>query len=592
MKKHLTAIGKAFSLLWGIDKVYPFLLGGRSLIVAILPLYISVCVSGLVSELAEEQRLRRVCSILFVQLLGMFLGKAFCAFLDWQCSYRYMRIQDTFTAKNSMKAMKMEYQAAEDSEIVDLYTNAWRANMSVGATLENVLTVAGQTVQVLGCIGIILHLKPVLLGILAVFMVLHYLLDYRIGICQREYAAGTVTVNRTANYIRRCMGEPSCAKDIRLYYSNEFFTDRLSFLQGQRLNQERRMEHSQGVAMSFQAILQMFQTTVMYAVLVWQYLKGSIQIGYFSLAISSVSIFMGAVKEISGTWNQFIQNETYLEYLDRFQSLPERFYSGSAQARMDSKGIQESVREFQVEFRDVWFRYPGTEKYALKNVNVQIKIGKITTIVGENGSGKTTFAKLLLGLYRPTQGEILLNGRNINEYTDEEYREFFAPVFQDYQLFAYSIRENLTFDRECDERIVKTALTELGLEKKIDSLPEGIEQCVGKGYEDNGVEFSGGERQKLSIIRALLKNSSCLVLDEPTAALDPIAEVALYKQMHGLAGERACVFITHRLAGIHFSDQILYFANGKVIEQGNCQELLDGKADFYEFYQLQAGYYQ
>lgn len=591
MKKHLAVIGKAFGFLWNIDKIYPFLLGGRSLITAVLPLYISVCVSGLVSELAGEQRVNYVAAILFAMAAGIFLGRTFNAFLDWQCSYRYMRIQDVFTVRNSMKAMKMEYSATEDSEIVDLYANAWKANMSSGAILENVLTIAGQTVQMLGCIGIVLHLGPILLGVVAVFMVLYYFLDYRVGTCQRQYEFGIVTINRTIDYIRRCLGEVSCAKDIRLYYTQDFFLNRLSLFQKQRIDKERKKELSGGAAMSAQAVLQMLQTIVMYVVLVQQYLKGYIQIGYFSLAISSVSIFMKAVKDISAAWNQLIKNEIYLVYLDRFQNLPERFYDSGIEGEDNGK-VGEDAQDFLVEFRNVSFRYPGAEKYALENINTQLKTREITTIVGENGSGKTTFVKLLLGLYRPTSGEIFLNGRNVDEYSDEEYRKVFAPVFQDYQLFAYNIQENLVFGREYDKMKAEAVLTELDLNKKINSLPEGMEQCVGKGYEKNGVEFSGGERQKLSIARALLKDSSCLVLDEPTAALDPIAEVALYRQINDLAEERACIFITHRLAGIHFSDRILYFENGKITEQGSCQELLDKKTHFYEFYQLQAKLYQ
>ncbi len=593
MKKHLAVIGKAFSLLWDIDKVYPFLLSGRSLITAILPLYFSVCVSGLVSELAGEKRVNHVVFILFIMVVGRFLGKACHALLDWQCSYRYMRIQDVFTMKNSMKAMKMEYSSTENSEIVDLYANAWKANMSSGAILENVLTIIGQTVQVLGCIGIILHLGPVLLGVVAVFMVLYYFLDYRAGVCQRDYEHGIVGINRLTDYIRRCMGEVSCAKDIRLYYSQEFFLNRLSLLQKQRIDREYKKELFCGGAMSCQAILQMLQTIVMYVVLIRRYLKGYIQIGYFSLAVSSVTIFMNAVKDISAAWNRLIKNEIYLEYLERFQNLPERFQDNSAGKGKNDETAKEDTTDFLVEFKNVWFRYPGAEKYVLEDINVRLKTREITTIVGENGSGKTTFVKLLLGLYRPTSGEILLNGRNIDEYSDEEYRKTFAPVFQDYQLFAYSIRENLVFDRVYDKAKAEAVLDELDLNKKIKSLPEGIEQCVGKGYEKNGVDFSGGERQKLSIARALLKDhSSCLVLDEPTAALDPLAEVALYRKINELARERACIFITHRLAGIYFSDRILYFEKGRITEQGSCQELLERRAYFYEFYQLQAKLYQ
>lgn len=217
--------------------------------------------------------------------------------------------------------------------------------------------------------------------------------------------------------------------------------------------------------------------------------------------------------------------------------------------------------------------------------------GEIMTIVGENGSGKTTFVKLLLGLYRPTRGEILLNGITIDRYSDEEYRRIFAPVFQDYRLFAYTIRENLVFDKKYHKAEAEALLAELGLERKIKSLPDGIEQYVGKGYEKSGVDLSGEESQKLAIARALLKDSACLVLDEPTAALDPIAERELYRQIGGLAGEKSCVFITHRLAGVRFSSRILYFENGRIVEQGSCQELLGKEGKFYDFYQLQAQMY-
>lgn len=290
---------------------------------------------------------------------------------------------------------------------------------------------------------------------------------------------------------------------------------------------------------------------------------------------------MGAVKKISSGWNQIIKNVVFLDYLERFRSLPERF----------DKNTGLSGEMLCIEFKDVWFRYPGAEKYSLEAVNVTLNKGEIMTIVGENGSGKTTFVKLLLGLYRPTRGEILLNGITIDRYSDEEYRRIFAPVFQDYRLFAYTIRENLVFDKKYHKAEAEALLAELGLERKIKSLPDGIEQYVGKGYEKSGVDLSGEESQKLAIARALLKDSACLVLDEPTAALDPIAERELYRQIGGLAGEKSCVFITHRLAGVRFSSRILYFENGRIVEQGSCQELLGKEGKFYDFYQLQAQMY-
>jgi len=586
MRKQLAGIGTAFGIVWDADKLYPYLLLTRSLAVSVAPLYSSVCLGRLISALAGERRIDSIIFILSLLLSGILLLKALEAWLAWECSYRYMRMQDVFTAKNSMKAMKMEYPATESSEVADLYVNAWKANMSPGAILEQTFSVFGGAVQILGCVGIILRLGSVLLGIVVVFITLYCFLDYRMGIRRRKYELEVVPLTRTISYMRQCMGDVSCAKDIRLYYPKSFFLSRLDLYQKQKMDKEKSQEDYCGRVLSLQAVLQMSQTFVLYSVLIYRFLQGGIEIGYFSLTVSSIGIFMGAVKKISAAWNQIIKNVVFLDYLERFHSLPERFDG--------DKGLNEASLHGEmlyIEFKDVWFRYPGAEKYSLEAVNVTLNKGEILTVVGENGSGKTTFVKLLLGLYRPTRGEILLNGTNIDRYSDEEYRKIFAPVFQDYRLFAYTIRENLVFDGEYHKEEAEALLAELGLDKKLGSLPDGVEQYVGKGYEKSGVDFSGGERQKIAIARALLKDSVCVVLDEPTAALDPIAEMELYRQINALAGEKSCVFITHRLAGIRFSSRILYFENGRIVEQGSCQDLLEKKGKFYEFYQLQAQMY-
>lgn len=514
-------------------------------------------------------------------VFGNLLLRALEAWLEWQCSYRYMRMQDVFTVKNSMKAMKMEYSAAESSEVADLYVNAWKANMSPGAILEQTFSVLGGALQILGCAGIILHLGSVLLSIVAAFITLYCLLDYRMSVRRRKCELEAVPLHRSIGYMRQCMADVSCAKDVRLYYPKSFFLNRLELYQKQKMDKERSQEYYCGRMLSLQAALQMLQTVCLYIVLIYRFLQDGIEIGYFSLTVASIGIFMGAVKRISSAWNQIIKNVVFLDYLERFRSLPERFDTGT--------GL--SGEMLRIEFKDVWFRYPGAEKYSLEAVNVTLNKGEIMTVVGENGSGKTTFVKLLLGLYRPTRGEILLNGVTIDQYSDEEYRRIFAPVFQDYRLFAYTVKENLVFDGEYPEAKAEALLAELGLERKIKSLPDGIEQYVGKGYEKSGVDLSGGESQKLAIARALLKDSACLVLDEPTAALDPIAERELYRQIGGLAGEKSCVFITHRLAGVRFSSRILYFENGRIVEQGSCRELLEREGKFHDFYQMQAQMY-
>ena len=582
MRKRLSGIGKAFGIVWNADRIYPFLLLIRALAEAVMPLFLSVCVSRLVSGMAGERRINDIILTLFLLLFGTSLLKALSAWLDWQCSYRYMCMQDVFTEKNSMKAMRMEYQATESAEVTDLYTHAWSANIAPGTIVEQVFSVFGGVVQMLGCIGIILRLGAVLLGIVAVLIAVYCLLDERMGARRRQFGLEVMPLDRMIGYTRGCMGDASCAKDIRLYYHRTFFLNRLQRYQNQKMEKQTALENRCAQGLSLQAVLQMAQTVALYAVLMKRFLEGGIAIGYFSLAVSSIGILMGAIRRISACWNQMNDHVVSLTYLERFRSLPERFDGD----RTSSGGM------LRVTFKDVWFRYPGADQYALEAVNVTLDKGEIMAIVGENGSGKTTFVKLLLGLYRPTRGEILLNGVHIDRYTDEAYRKMFAPVFQDYRLFAYTLRENLVFDGAYHKEKVDALLKELGMEQKISSLPDGMEQHVGKGYEQGGVVFSGGEGQKIAIARALLKENACVVLDEPTAALDPLAEMELYRQINRLAGEKACVLITHRLAGVHFSNRILFFEKGRIAEQGNCQELLEREGKFYAFYRLQARMYE
>ncbi len=378
-----------------------------------------------------------------------------------------------------------------------------------------------------------------------------------------------------------------------MYYPNSFFANRLLGFQVERIAKERKKEYYCGGLQTLETSLQMIQTIVLYLILSSRFLQGTIQIGYFSLAVSSVAIFSKAVGEISVSWNQILKQEVFLGYLERFWELPEvedKMKKKFSKVQMTEK--RELIELISIEFRHVWFQYPGSAEYVLKDVSVILKGREILTLVGENGSGKTTFVKLLLRLYRPTKGEILLNGISVEQYTSQEYQQIFAPVFQDYQLFAYSLQENLLFDGIYEKEKVREALEEFQLLKKLESLPKKLEQCIGKGYEKDGIELSGGERQKLAIVRAILKNSSCLVLDEPTAALDPIAEVELYQKIYQISDKKTCIFITHRLAGIRFSSQILYFKNGRIVEQGSYQELMKAGKQFQEFYQLQAKLYE
>lgn len=247
--------------------------------------------------------------------------------------------------------------------------------------------------------------------------------------------------------------------------------------------------------------------------------------------------------------------------------------------------------QYEIEFKDVSFQYPGTEHYALRHFSMKLQVGEKLAVVGMNGSGKTTMIKLLCRLYDPDEGEILLNGVDIRKFRHEEYSKLFSVVFQDYQLFSFLLGENVAVSADYDAAKVRKCLEDAGLGERLEQLPRGLNTYLYKDYED-GVEFSGGEAQKVAIARAIYKTAPFVLLDEPTAALDPLAEYEVYKSFDRIVGDKTAIYISHRLSTCRLCDKIVVFHEGRLIQQGSHEELLqDQTGKYYEMWSSQAQYY-
>ena len=257
----------------------------------------------------------------------------------------------------------------------------------------------------------------------------------------------------------------------------------------------------------------------------------------------------------------------------------------------ESSGHPISEKTHIIEFRNVSFRYPGQKAWALHNINLTLHSGEKLSIVGENGSGKTTFVKLLTRLYDVTEGKILLDGRDIRSINLDEYRGLFSAVFQDFKLFSFTLRENVELDQNLSDEEVVSYLEQAGLQEKINRLPNGISTQVNREFDEHGFEPSGGEAQKIALARALARSAPVVILDEPTAALDPRAEYDLYMRFAKLTEGKSAVFISHRLSSSQFCDHIAVFSNGRIIEYGTHEELVERNGIYSELYTLQAQFY-
>lgn len=340
-------------------------------------------------------------------------------------------------------------------------------------------------------------------------------------------------------------------------------------------------------------VLEFVTQVTLYSYVALRAYYGAIAIGDFVFYAGALVNFSSAIRGIADMVNDIYKTNKNLADVFRYIDLPNTMYEGTlpVEKRILCK---QGDNDYQIEFRNVSFKYPNTEIYVLKNVNIKFRIGRKLAVVGRNGSGKTTFIKLLCRLYDPTEGEILLNGVDIRKYDYEEYHSIFSVVFQDFKLFSFSIAQNVATNVNPERERVMECCRKAGLElssKKEEGhlTPETI---LYKHYESEGIEVSGGEAQKLALARALYKNAPFIILDEPTAALDPIAEAEVYRTFNDIVGERTAIYISHRLSSCRFCDEIMVFDSGTVVQHGSHDVLVEKDGMYRELWHAQAQYYE
>ena len=325
-----------------------------------------------------------------------------------------------------------------------------------------------------------------------------------------------------------------------------------------------------------------------YGIVIMAALKGNMPVGSLILyADCLANLMIQTVYTVTSGLELFLAARKQAGILDLLE-LSDEMYKGSLPVE------KRSDNEYHIAFRNVSFKYPGSQEYALKDFTLDLRVGEKLAIVGRNGSGKTTMIKLLCRLYDPDEGEILVNGVDIRKFRHDEYVRLFSVVFQDYRLFSLMLAENIAADKDYDGEKVRRCLADAGFEERLAALGEkGIESYLYKDYTDEGIEISGGEAQKLAIARALYKEAPFVLLDEPTAALDPLAEAEIYSNFDKIAGGKTAVYISHRLSSCRFCDKIAVFDKGRLVQMGSHEELLAEREGIYaSLWNAQARYYE
>ncbi len=313
---------------------------------------------------------------------------------------------------------------------------------------------------------------------------------------------------------------------------------------------------------------------------------GAFDVGSITQYVGAATAMIANIFSLVGLMGTLETNTGYLDKTFAFLDIPNAMYQGSLTTE------KRSDRQYEIEFRDVSFKYPGSDVWALRHVDLKFKVGSRLAIVGENGSGKTTFIKLLCRLYDPQEGQILLNGIDIRKYRYDDYMALFSVVFQDFRLIAQPLGANVAGSMAYDRDRARRALVDAGFGERLEMLDRGLDTMLYKDLSEDGVELSGGEAQKVAIARALYKDAPFIILDEPTAALDPIAEAEIYGKFDKIAGDKTAIYISHRLSSCKFCDEIAVFQEGRIVQQGSHDTLVaDEAGKYHELWAAQAQYY-
>lgn len=396
-------------------------------------------------------------------------------------------------------------------------------------------------------------------------------------------------INRKVNLLKNWSKNIGCGKDIRLYRMEKWFGELMqSYVEwGQRW--QKGVERHFYLPVLSDTVFIALRDGLAYVILIQKVLEGSISLSVFILMVGTVSGFSSWMFAFVDGCMDLVKADKGISDVRRILDMEDTFLHG--------KGCKVSEQDLshapEIEMQNVSFSYDGNEKNILSGIHLKIRSGEKIALVGANGEGKTTLVKLLCGFYHPTQGRILVNGRDIEEYDIEEYFKLTGVVFQDVSALPYSIAELVSCRKkeDTDMDLFWQAVRRAGLYDKIQSLSQKEDTYISNVFDDNGIELSGGETQKLMLARCIYKNAPFLILDEPTSALDPLAESAMYEEYNQLTENKTSLFISHRLASTRFCDRILFLKNGQIAEEGTHEELLAKQGEYARIYEIQSHYY-
>ena len=573
---------------WKTSKSYWLIMVVSTVFGAFLPLINIIGMGMVINALVTNQPYNQIITLIVIYLsvnLGITIIKEILGYIETRKMRKISNIAQFEWCKD---IVDLNYHYAQDGTIRNLRQKSMLA--SPAFYLGNIISFLNYFIQFAGIISIFSILSPLFIFMIAATSAVSIIFVFKTQKNDFDFQNEKVDDDRKIDYLYDVMTGYRFAKEVRINNAENYVADKYSGILQRQINKLKAL-YNKAIKINFvSTIITIIQTVIMYFYFSYQVYITNITIAEYTVLLSATtlltSILLGFFDNIARLGRVFKAVDFYYEYKKLMETQSNIITSNNfAEREIDFLNAV-------IKFENVSFTYPDTDKAILKNINFEIKKGEKIGIVGLNGSGKTTFVKLLTRIYDPAEGCITINGVDIKDIPHNQYIKHIGIVLQDFMLFAYSVKENIVLDTEYDEIKFISSINKSGLKDKIDGLPNGTDTFVYKTLDDNGVEFSGGEGQKLALARAVYKDAETLILDEPTSALDPIAEYELFSKLNDISENKATIFISHRLSSTKFCDKIIVLSDGEIIERGSHDELIKQNGFYADLFNAQARYYR
>lgn len=573
---------------WKYDKSVFVLFGMFTIVSSIYPFIGIVFPKLIVDELLSTQDMKNLMLLLLIFFASSSVLGFGTSYLSGANYARMIGIRMKFLGITANKCMTTDFKNTEDPKFLNDMSTSMRAleydDTGVEGVLHKLFALGSGLVTLIGYVLLIGNLNVLVLLYIIFSVSVTYYFTLKVKRYEHQKEEEISDIERHVKYTYNIMYDFSYGKDMRIFGIRNW----ISGLYGKYKN--KRYDISKDIRVKnlridiVNCILLLLREGIVYSYLIYLVVTNELGIGSFTMYFAAIASLANHMKVIVEDIAHINGQNLYINDLRDFIEKKEE--------TEPTNPMKLPKGPFSIEFKNVYFKYPGSENYVYEDISFSIKAGQKLAIVGHNGAGKTTFIKLLCRMYEPESGEILLNGINIKEFSKNEYYTIISAVFQEVKTMAFSVAENIACSESYNEEKVLKSLEKVDMKEKVLSTKNGIKTSMQKILDDEGIEFSGGETQRIILARALYKDAGIVVLDEPTAALDAIAEKNIYEKFNAMVEDKTAIFISHRLASTSFCDVIAMFEHGKLVEYGTHDELIELNGKYADMFNVQAQYYR